>query len=87
MSPPLLIREEFLPLLVDKVYRFYVSSMDVIHSFAVPSLGLKVDALPGRINQIHVLPIRVGSFYGLCSEICGTNHSFIPIKVKVFEDF
>lgn len=63
--------------------RILVSSTDVIHSFAVPALGLKVDALPGRVNQLYVNPRRLGGFYGQCSEICGSNHSFIPIRVKV----
>jgi heme/copper-type cytochrome/quinol oxidase subunit 2 len=60
-----------------------VSSTDVIHAFSVPGLGLKVDALPGRINQLYCNPSRVGSFFGQCSEICGSNHSFIPIDVKI----
>lgn len=68
---------------VNTTSRLLVSSTDVIHSFAVPALGLKVDAMPGRINQLYVNPSRVGVFYGQCSEICGSNHSFIPIRVKV----
>lgn len=71
----------FLP--VNTTARLLISSTDVIHSFAVPSLGLKVDALPGRINQLFTNPARVGAFYGQCSEICGSNHSFMPISVKV----
>ena len=69
--------------------RLLISSTDVIHSFAVPSIGLKVDALPGRINQLFVVPLRLGVFFGQCSEICGSNHSFMPISVKVvtFEDY
>lgn len=63
--------------------RFLITSRDVIHSFAVPSLGLKVDALPGRINQLFTTPSRFGVFFGQCSEICGSNHSFIPIGLKV----
>lgn len=63
--------------------RLLVTSTDVIHSFALPSLGLKVDALPGRINQLFCNPCRVGIFFGQCSEICGSNHSFMPIRVKV----
>lgn len=71
----------FIPL--NRVSRFLISSTDVIHSFAVPSLGIKVDALPGRINQLFTNPSRLGRFYGQCSEICGSNHSFIPIRIKV----
>jgi len=63
--------------------RFIISSADVIHSWAVPSLGVKVDALPGRINQVFVTPKRIGLFLGQCSEICGANHSFIPIVLQV----
>jgi len=60
-----------------------VTSADVIHSWAIPSMGCKVDALPGRLNQIYVLPKRLGLFTGQCSEICGTNHSFMPILAWV----
>lgn len=64
-------------------FRVIISSVDVIHSFSVPGLGLKVDAIPGRINQLYCLPVRVGFYYGQCSEICGSNHSFMPIGVQV----
>lgn len=63
--------------------RFLVSAIDVIHSFTIPSLGIKVDAVPGRINQIGVFIRRVGVFFGQCSEICGVNHRFIPIGIEV----
>lgn len=71
----------FLP--VNTTSRLLITSTDVIHSFALPSLGLKVDALPGRINQLFSNPSRVGLYFGQCSEICGSNHSFIPISLKV----
>ncbi len=67
---------------VDTHVRFVVTAADVIHSFAVPSLGIKIDALPGRLNQSSFIALREGSFYGQCSEICGSNHSFMPICVK-----
>lgn len=67
--------------------RLLVLSDDVIHSFAVPSLGIKVDAVPGRLNQIRLLVNRPGLYYGQCSEICGVNHSFIPIVIEVVEMF
>lgn len=60
-----------------------VTSRDVLHSWAVPSLGVKTDAVPGRLNYLNILPSQVGVFYGQCSELCGTNHSFIPIVVEV----
>ena len=59
-----------------------ISSTDVIHSWAVPRLGLKCDAIPGRINQLLFLVKNCGVYFGQCSEICGRNHSFIPIKVE-----
>nr|BAK23150.1 cytochrome c oxidase subunit II [Danionella mirifica] len=63
--------------------RVMVSSEDVLHSWAVPSLGQKVDAVPGRLNQTTFLINRLGVFYGQCSEICGANHSFMPIVIEV----
>lgn len=68
---------------VNTTSRLLITSTDVIHSFALPSIGLKVDAIPGRINQLFVEPSLVGQFFGQCSEICGSNHSFMPISVKV----
>lgn len=62
--------------------RILVTSMDVIHSWTVPSLGLKIDASPGRLNQGILILIRPGLFFGQCSEICGTNHRFIPIIIE-----
>jgi len=59
--------------------KIIISSIDVLHSFAVPALGLKVDAVPGRLNQLDVFIHRSGVFYGQCSEICGIGHGFMPI--------
>jgi len=59
--------------------RLIVTSMDTLHSFALPSLGLKVDAVPGRLNKIDLFIYRMGVFYGQCSEICGIGHGFMPI--------
>nr|AID54848.1 cytochrome c oxidase subunit 2 [Hoplopleura akanezumi] len=73
--------EVCIPLLTE--VRFLVSSADVLHSWALPALGVKVDAIPGRINQVSVYPKKVGVFYGQCSEMCGTMHSFMPIHVSV----
>jgi cytochrome c oxidase subunit 2 len=61
--------------------RLLITSTDVIHSWAVPSLGVKVDAVPGRLNEIYIFIFRKGEFYGQCSELCGVNHGFMPIKV------
>jgi cytochrome c oxidase subunit 2 len=64
--------------------RFLISSIDVIHAWAVPSAGIKVDAIPGRLSQAYAFFKRTGIFYGQCSEICGVNHGFMPIKLIVF---
>nr|BBC69441.1 cytochrome c oxidase subunit 2 [Sergia lucens] len=62
--------------------RVLISAADVIHSWTIPSLGIKADAIPGRLNQVSFLMNRPGLFYGQCSEICGANHSFMPIVVE-----
>nr|URX53644.1 cytochrome c oxidase subunit II [Kalotermitidae sp. 4 AB-2022a] len=62
--------------------RIIVTAADVLHSWAVPSLGIKTDATPGRLNQCSFLINRPGLFYGQCSEICGANHSFMPIVIE-----
>nr|YP_009171119.1 cytochrome c oxidase subunit II [Drawida japonica]AIR76344.1 cytochrome c oxidase subunit II [Drawida japonica] len=62
--------------------RLMITAADVIHSWTVPSLGVKIDAVPGRLNQISITPMQPGVFYGQCSEICGANHSFMPIAVE-----
>nr|WDE20741.1 cytochrome c oxidase subunit II [Callimerus inbasalis] len=62
--------------------RMLISSADVIHSWTIPSMGVKIDATPGRLNQISFSSERTGLFYGQCSEICGANHSFMPIVLE-----
>nr|YP_313710.1 cytochrome c oxidase subunit II [Acrochordus granulatus]BAE20017.1 cytochrome oxidase subunit 2 [Acrochordus granulatus] len=62
--------------------RIIVTAEDVLHSWTVPSLGVKIDAIPGRLNQLPLSTSRTGVFYGQCSEICGTNHSFMPIVIE-----
>ena len=66
----------------DTHVRLIVTGADVIHSFAVPSLGVKIDCVPGRLNQTSILAERTGTFYGQCSEICGVYHGFMPIAVE-----
>lgn len=66
--------------------RLLITSADVIHSWAVPSLGIKVDAIPGRLNQTGLYIKRPGVFYGQCSELCGVNHGFMPIVVEGVEN-
>nr|WEL32823.1 cytochrome c oxidase subunit II [Pentaspinula unispinula] len=67
---------------MNMLIRTLVTSSDVIHSWAVPSLGVKSDALPGRLNQTSFIINRPGLYYGQCSEICGANHSFMPIVIE-----
>nr|YP_097209.1 cytochrome c oxidase subunit II [Gyrinophilus porphyriticus]AAU20659.1 cytochrome c oxidase subunit II [Gyrinophilus porphyriticus] len=62
--------------------RMLISAEDVLHSWTVPSMGIKTDAIPGRLNQTTFIASRPGVFYGQCSEICGANHSFMPIVVE-----
>nr|URX52644.1 cytochrome c oxidase subunit II [Neotermes luykxi] len=62
--------------------RIIITAADVLHSWTVPSLGVKTDATPGRLNQCSILINRPGLFYGQCSEICGANHSFMPIVIE-----
>lgn len=61
--------------------RFIVTGADVLHCWAVPSLGIKIDAVPGRLNQVSTYIKREGFFYGQCSEICGVNHGYMPIVI------
>lgn len=63
--------------------RFLVTAADVLHSWSVPAFGLKADCVPGRLNSLSTYLERAGVFYGQCSEICGSNHSFMPISVEV----
>nr|YP_007625370.1 cytochrome c oxidase subunit II [Nasua nasua]ADG22797.1 cytochrome c oxidase subunit II [Nasua nasua] len=68
---------------MEMTIRMLISSEDVLHSWAVPSLGLKTDAIPGRLNQTTLTAVRPGLYYGQCSEICGSNHSFMPIVLEL----
>ena len=68
---------------INKVVRVQVTAEDVIHSFSVPAFGIKIDAIPGRLNQTWFKADKLGTFYGQCSQLCGINHSFMPIEVKV----
>lgn len=64
------------------IVRIIITAIDVLHSWTIPSLGIKVDATPGRLNQLNFLINRSTILYGQCSEICGANHSFIPITIE-----
>jgi cytochrome c oxidase subunit II len=71
---------------VNKVVRVQVTSSDVMHAFAVPGFGIKVDAVPGRLNETWFRATREGIFYGQCSELCGKDHAFMPIAVRVVSE-
>jgi cytochrome c oxidase subunit 2 len=71
---------------VNKVIRVQTTGADVIHSWAVPSFGVKIDAVPGRLNETWFKATRVGVFYGQCSELCGKDHAYMPIAVRVVSD-
>lgn len=62
--------------------RLLISSADVLHCWTVPALGVKADAVPGRLNQVKFIRQRPGLYFGQCSEICGANHRFIPIVIE-----
>ena len=75
--------DEPLVIPVDTTVRFIVTATDVIHDFALPGLGIKVDAIPGRLNQASVLGERTASVTGMCSELCGVLHNSMPIQVDI----
>src|SRR5580700_5698214 len=71
---------------VNKVVRIQTTGADVIHSFAVPAFGIKIDSVPGRLNETWFKATKLGMFYGQCSELCGKDHAFMPIAVRVVSD-
>src|SRR5215510_4680624 len=71
---------------VNKVIRIQTIGADVIHSFAVPAFGIKIDAIPGRLNETWFKATKTGMYYGQCSELCGKDHAFMPIVVRVVSD-
>ena len=71
---------------VNKVVRVQTIGSDVIHSFAVPSFGIKIDSVPGRLNETWFKATREGVYYGQCSELCGRDHAFMPIAVRVVSE-
>ncbi len=71
---------------VNKVVRIQTTGADVIHSFAVPAFGIKIDSVPGRLNETWFKATKIGMFYGQCSELCGKDHAFMPIAVRVVSD-
>ena len=85
-QPRLLTVDNEMVVPVNKVVHVLVTGADVIHSFAVPSFGIKIDAVPGRINDTWFKATMTGVFHGQCSELCGKDHSFMPITVRVVND-
>lgn len=85
-QPRLLTVDNEMVVPVNKVVHVLVTGADVIHSFAVPSFGVRIDAIPGRINDTWFKATREGMYYGQCSELCGVDHSFMPIAVRVVSD-
>ena len=71
---------------VNKIVRVQTTGADVIHSFAVPAFGIKIDAIPGRLNETWFKATKTGMYYGQCSELCGKDHAFMPIAVRVVSD-
>jgi cytochrome c oxidase subunit 2 len=85
-QPRLLAVDNEMVVPVNKVVRVQVIGADVIHSFAVPSFGIKIDAVPGRLNETWFKAVREGMYYGQCSELCGKDHAFMPIAVRVVSE-
>ena len=85
-QPRLLAVDNEVVVPVNKVVRVQVTAADVIHVFAVPSFGVKIDAIPGRLNETWFKATREGVYYGQCSELCGKDHAYMPITVRVVSD-
>ena len=85
-QPRLLAVDNEIVVPVNKVVRVQVTAADVIHAFAVPSFGVKIDAVPGRLNELWFKATREGMYYGQCSELCGQDHFRMPIAVRVVND-
>src|SRR6185436_14856752 len=81
-QPRLLAVDNQMIVPVGKVVRMQVIGADVIHAFAVPAFGVKIDAIPGRLNETWFRADREGVYYGQCSELCGRDHAFMPIAVR-----
>jgi len=85
-QPRLLAVDNDMVVPVNKTVRVITTGADVIHAFAVPSFGIKIDAIPGRINETWFTAEREGVYYGQCSELCGKDHAFMPIAVRVVSE-
>jgi cytochrome c oxidase subunit II len=85
-QPRLLAVDNEIVLPVGKLVNVQVTGADVIHSFAMPSFGVKTDAVPGRLNETWFRPTRIGVYYGQCSELCGRDHAFMPLSIRVVSE-
>lgn len=85
-APRLLAVDNEMVVPVNKVVRIQTTGADVIHSFAVPAFGVKIDSIPGRLNESWFKATKTGIFYGQCSELCGKDHAYMPIVVHVVSD-
>ncbi len=85
-QPRLLAVDNEIVVPVNKIVRVLTTGADVIHAFAIPAFGIKIDAIPGRINETWFKAEREGMYYGQCSELCGKDHAFMPIAVRVVSD-
>ena len=85
-QPRLLAVDNEVVVPVDKVVKVLITANDVLHAWALPSFGVKRDAVPGRINETWFKAEKIGTYYGQCSELCGIKHAFMPITVKVVSE-
>ena len=85
-QPRLLAVDNEVVVPVNKVVKVLITANDVLHAWALPSFGVKRDAVPGRINETWFKAEKVGTYYGQCSELCGIKHAFMPIEVRVVSD-
>ena len=82
-QPRLLATDTAMVVPVDTTVRVIVTAADVLHAFAMPAFGLKMDAVPGRLNETWFKAEKTGTYYGQCSELCGIRHAFMPIRIEV----
>jgi len=82
-EPRLLATDNYMVIPVNTKIKLQVTAEDVLHSWALPAFGVKIDAIPGRLNEVWIEVKETGTFYGQCSELCGYGHGFMPIAVKV----
>ena len=85
-QPRLLAVDNEVVVPVNKTVRILTTGADVIHAFAVPAFGIKIDSIPGRVNETWFKAVREGIYYGQCSELCGKDHAFMPIAVRVVSE-